>query len=44
VAQLARFLECDHQSAARSLREGMKEMFTLQRLKIPVAARMPSDH
>jgi putative transposase len=33
--QLARFLERDHESAARSLREGMKEMFTLQRLKIP---------
>ena len=35
LEQLARFLERDHQSAARSLREGMKEMFTLQRLKIP---------
>ena len=33
--QLTRFLERDHESAARSLREGMKEMFTLQRLKIP---------
>lgn len=33
--QLARFLERDHESAARSLREGMNEMFTLQRLKIP---------
>src|SRR5205814_9271489 len=33
--QLARFLERDYESAARSLREGMKEMFTLQRLKIP---------
>lgn len=32
---LARFLEHDHQSAARSLREGMAEMFTLQRLKLP---------
>jgi putative transposase len=33
--QLARFLERDHESAARSLREGMTEMFTLQRLQIP---------
>jgi len=36
IEQLARFLERDHESAARSLREGMKEMFTLQRLKLPV--------
>jgi transposase-like protein len=35
LEQLARFLERDHESAARSLREGMKEMFTLQRLKMP---------
>ena len=35
LEQLARFLERDHESAARSLREGMAEMFTLQRLKIP---------
>ena len=35
LEQLARFLERDHESAARSLREGLKEMFTLQRLKIP---------
>ena len=35
LEQLARFLEQDHESAARSLREEMKEMFTLQRLKIP---------
>jgi transposase-like protein len=35
LEQLARFLERDHESAARSLREGMNEMFTLQRLKIP---------
>lgn len=35
LEQLARFLERDHESAARSLREGMKEMFTLQRLKLP---------
>lgn len=32
---LARFLEHDNESAARSLREGMVEMFTLQRLKLP---------
>jgi putative transposase len=35
LEQLARFLERDHESAARSLREGMAEMFTLQRLQIP---------
>ena len=35
LEQLARFLEHDYESAARSLREGMKEMFTLQRLQIP---------
>lgn len=35
LERLARFLEHDHASAARSLREGMAEMFTLQRLKIP---------
>ena len=35
LEQLARFLERDHESAARSLREGMPEMFTLQRLKLP---------
>jgi putative transposase len=32
---LARFLERDYDSAARSLREGMPEMFTLQRLQLP---------
>jgi len=32
---LARFLEHNHESAARSLREGLKEMFTMQRLKLP---------
>lgn len=37
LEQLARFLERDHQSAARSLREGMAEMFTLQRLQIPAS-------
>lgn len=35
LEQLARFLESNHASAARSLREGLSEMFTLQRLKIP---------
>lgn len=35
LEQLARFLEHDYESAARSLREGIKEMFTLQRLQIP---------
>ena len=35
IEQLARFLERDHESAARSLREGLAEMFTLQRLQIP---------
>jgi putative transposase len=37
LEQLARQLEYDYASAARSLREGMKEMFTLQRLKIPTS-------
>jgi putative transposase len=32
---LARFLEHDHESAAHSLREGMAEMFTMQKLKLP---------
>jgi putative transposase len=35
MEQIARQLEYDQESAARSLREGMKEMFTLQRLQIP---------
>lgn len=35
LEQLARFLEHDYEFAARSLREGMAEMFTLQRLKLP---------
>ncbi len=35
LEQLARFLEADYPSAARSLREGMSEMFTLQRLQLP---------
>ena len=37
LEQLARLLERDHESAARSLREGLAEMFTLQRLQIPVS-------
>ena len=37
LEQIARQLEHDRSSAARSLREGMKEMFTLQRLKIPTS-------
>jgi putative transposase len=37
LEQIARLLEHDHESAARSLREGMIEMFTLQRLQIPVS-------
>ncbi|MGH9560256.1 MAG: IS256 family transposase [Terracidiphilus sp.] len=32
---LARFLEHDYESAARSLREGMAEMFTIQKLRLP---------
>jgi hypothetical protein len=35
LEQLARFLEHEHESAARSLREGMAEMFTVQRLLLP---------
>ena len=37
LEQIARQLEYDYTSAARSLREGIKEMFTLQRLKIPAS-------
>ena len=37
LEQIARQLEYDYTSAARSLREGIKEMFTLQRLKIPIS-------
>jgi putative transposase len=44
LEQIARQLEYDYASAARSLREGMKEMFTLQRLKIPAQpAQVPGD-
>lgn len=39
LEQLARFLEREYESAARSLREGMQEMFTLQRLQIPDSLR-----
>jgi transposase-like protein len=35
LEQLARFVERDYESAARSIREGMSEMFTLQRLQLP---------
>ena len=35
LEQLARFLDQQHESAARSLREGMAEMFTVQRLQLP---------
>src|SRR4051794_535719 len=35
LEQLARFVERDYESAARSIREGLAEMFTLQRLQIP---------
>lgn len=35
LEQLARFLEREYESAARNLREGLKEIFTLQRLQIP---------
>ena len=35
LEQLARFLEHDHESAAKSLREGLAEVFTVQRLKLP---------
>jgi hypothetical protein len=35
LEQLARFPDRDYESAARSLREGMAEMFALQRLKLP---------
>ena len=37
LEQIARPLEYDYASAARSLREGMKQMFTWQRLKIPAS-------
>ena len=37
LEQIARQLEYDYAAAARSLREGMQEMFTLQRLQIPAS-------
>jgi hypothetical protein len=37
LGQIARQLEHGHSPAAHSLRGGMKEMFTLQRLKIPAS-------
>jgi len=37
LERIARQLEYDYTSAARSLREGMNEMFTLQRLRIPAS-------
>ena len=37
LEQVARRRQHDHQSAARSLREGIQEMFTLQRLPIPAS-------
>ncbi len=35
LEQLARLLEHEHESAARSLREGMAEMLTIQQLQLP---------
>jgi putative transposase len=35
IEGLARFLEHDYESAARSLREGTAEMFTMQKLRLP---------
>ena len=35
LEQLAGFIEHEHESAARSLREGLAEMFTVQRLQLP---------
>ena len=37
LEQLARFLEHEHESAARSVREGLAEMFTVQRLQLPAS-------
>jgi transposase-like protein len=36
LEQLARWLERDHPSAAASLREGLAEMFTINRLALPL--------
>lgn len=35
IEQLARFLERDYEQAAKCLREGVQDMFTLQRLNVP---------
>ena len=39
LEQLARWLERDHPSAAASLREGLQEMFTINRLGLPPRLR-----
>ena len=39
LEQLARWLESDHPSAAASLREGLQEMFTINRLGLPPRLR-----
>jgi len=39
LEHLARWLERDHPSAAASLREGLTEMFTINRLGLPAALR-----
>ena len=39
LEQLARWLERDHPSAAASLREGLAEMFTINRLGLPARLR-----
>ena len=39
LAHLARWLEREHPSAAASLREGLTEMFTINRLGLPAALR-----
>jgi len=39
LEQLALWLERDHPSAAGSLREGLSEMFTINRLGLPAALR-----
>ena len=38
LEQLGRWLERDHPSASASLREGLSEMFTINRLGLPAAA------
>ncbi len=44
LEQLARFLEQEHESAARSLREGMAEMFTVQRQQLPPSLYKPRHY